>query len=133
MATKIDIPCHCGSKSMYEQCCYPLLVGQVKAKLPENLMRSRYTAYKLGGYGEYLYRTWTKQGRSGLTARELDTRDRLWLDLTVISSVHTDVQGIVQFSATFQGTNNQTIQHRETSLFLFENGEWKYDKALDIQ
>ena len=95
-------------------------------------MRSRYTAYKLGGYGEYLYQTWTQQGRSELTPLDLDKKDKIWLALNVVSSQHTKAQGIVKFVALFQGINNQPVYHRETSLFLFENGDWRYDRALDI-
>ena len=129
---KSDSACHCGSQIDFEYCCYPLLVGKVKAKTPENLMRSRYTAYKLGGYGEYLYQTWTQQGRSELTPLDLDKKDKIWLALNVVSSQHTKAQGIVKFVASFQGINNQPVYHRETSLFLFENGDWRYDRALDI-
>lgn len=133
MAMKIDNPCHCGNSFSFENCCYPLLAGKVKAKFPETLMRSRYTAYKLGGFGDYLHRTWTKQGRSKLTPIDLDKKDRIWLALNVISSHQTESQGIVKFVATFQGATSQPIEYLETSLFLLEDGEWKYDKALDIQ
>lgn len=59
--------CICGKNIPFLQCCEPYLTGKAVASMPEELMRSRYSAYALGGYGEYLLKTWFPPMASGLT------------------------------------------------------------------
>ena len=37
--------CYCGSQKFYGECCFPLISGSLKPKNPEQLMRSRYSAF----------------------------------------------------------------------------------------
>ena len=37
--------CPCGTNKAYSQCCEPLIRGERQAATPEELMRSRYSAY----------------------------------------------------------------------------------------
>ena len=50
--------CPCGSNKPFKNCCIPFLDRKKYAKTPEQLMRSRFTAFALGGYGQYLYASW---------------------------------------------------------------------------
>jgi SEC-C motif-containing protein len=50
--------CVCGKSKPFVECCERFLSGQHHAKTAEQLMRSRFSAYALGGYGEYLMSTW---------------------------------------------------------------------------
>ncbi|MCD4676693.1 MAG: hypothetical protein K8S18_11970, partial [Desulfobacula sp.] len=37
--------CYCGSQKFYEECCFPFISGSLIPKNPEQLMRSRYSAF----------------------------------------------------------------------------------------
>ena len=65
---QISEPCICGSKKAFGACCARFLSGEQQAKTPEQLMRSRYSAYALGNHGEYLLRTWFPPTARGLSA-----------------------------------------------------------------
>ena len=63
--------CVCGSRQQFSECCEPLLNEVQPAKTPEQLMRSRYSAYSLGGYGSYLLKTWFAPMAKDLSIEEL--------------------------------------------------------------
>ena len=54
-------PCPCGSPS-YDACCGRLHRGEEQAATPEELMRSRYSAYAVGD-SDYVFRTWHPRTR----------------------------------------------------------------------
>jgi len=49
-------------------------------------MRSRYTAHKLGGYGEYLVGTWLMAIELGLTAASFSEHTVNWQKLEVLNT-----------------------------------------------
>ena len=63
--------CLCGRNKPFEQCCGRYLSGKKFAKTPEQLMRSRYSAYALGGYGQYLLDTWHSMMCKEMSAEDL--------------------------------------------------------------
>lgn len=75
--------CPCGSMR-FEQCCGPLLAGEMPAPTPERLMRSRYSAYSLGNEA-YLQATWHSSTRPAKNI--IDQEEKLqWLGLEVKSA-----------------------------------------------
>ncbi len=117
--------CYCGSDQAFEACCQPLILGAKQAATPEQLMRSRYTAYALGGYGEYLMRTWVNPEAQGLTAQSLNTKDLDWQRLQVEGSGESGDQGWVRFKAYYIDHAQEHCMH-EHSLFIRENNRWRY-------
>ena len=95
-------------------------------------MRSRYTAYFLGGHGKYLLDTWLKASESGMTAEELSIRSVNWQKLEVLNSSQQGDQGEVEFKALFLYKGRLEVMH-ERSLFKRLKGRWYYVKALEIQ
>ncbi|MGI9295045.1 MAG: YchJ family protein, partial [Pseudomonadales bacterium] len=77
--------CICGSKKASKQCCERFLSGEQQAKTPEQLMRSRFSAYALGGHGEYLLRTWFPATAKYLTAAALSESSGEWYKLEVLN------------------------------------------------
>lgn len=118
--------CPCESGKQFSQCCETFLNGLRKAKTPAQLMRSRYTAYALGGYGEYLLSTWAQQTRGGLTAASLSVLETEWLGLDVISKSQIGDIGSVEFKAFYRGEQGETMMHHEKSVFQRVQGEWSY-------
>ncbi len=126
-----DLPCFCGSKKLFSNCCQPFLEGRCNASTPELLMRSRYSAFCKKNI-EYLIAT------SHPSRRKLDDRQQLertcettqWLALKMIAAsidkTHPDT-GVVEFVAFYQA---QVIgQLHEKSTFVREKGQWYYLKG----
>ena len=117
--------CICGSGKAFSECCEPLLSGKIRAKTPEQLMRSRYSAYALGGYGDYLLKTWFAPMAKGLTAQALSEKAQQWVSLEVVGSGVTDQQGWVEFKATYLEDSKQRVMH-EKSVFTLSGYCWLY-------
>ena len=93
--------CICCSKRAFSNCCEPYLKGSAMANTPEQLMRSRYSAYALGGFGEYLLKTWFPPMSKNLRVSELSEKTQQWIKLDVLGSGHTGTEGWVEFKATY--------------------------------
>ena len=117
--------CICGSGKAFSQCCEPLLSGKIRANTPEQLMRSRYSAYALGGYGDYLLKTWFAPMVKGLTAQALSEKAQQWVSLEVVGSGVTDQQGWVEFKVTYLEDSKQRVMH-EKSVFTLSGDCWLY-------
>lgn len=117
----------------------PYLEGRQYPKTPEKLMRSRFTAYSLGGYGDYLLATWHPLMTQGITSLELSKRDTLWTDLTIIHASQCGDNGYVEFIASFIESafdhlpeNHEKQQYREKSVFKRVKGKWLY-VGVDVE
>ncbi|MEX1033441.1 MAG: YchJ family metal-binding protein [Cellvibrionaceae bacterium] len=116
----------CGKKS-FEQCCGRFLNGGELAKTPEQLMRSRYTAYALGGHGKYLLQTWFPATAGGLTEEELSDKKLDWRKLEILNRSQHGDEGVVEFKAWFlRGINEKLEAMHEISEFRRVNGRWYY-------
>jgi SEC-C motif-containing protein len=122
----MSIPCHCDSNKPFDACCARFLSGTEQAKTPVQLMRSRYTAYALGGHGKYLLRTWFPPTAGGLTAQALGRREREWIKLEVLARQQSGDKGWVEFKAWYRdGGAKEQVMH-EKSVFQRTGGRWLY-------
>jgi len=124
--------CTCGKSKAFAKCCGQFLSGEKNAKTPEQLMRSRFSAYALGGYGEYLLATWFPASAQGLTIEELSRKTVDWQRLEVISSSQEGDKGTVEFKAWFSGSPNSgelDCMH-EVSEFIRIKSRWYYIGGL---
>lgn len=121
-------PCHSGKT--FEKCCQVFLDGNKKPPTVAKLMRSRYSAFSLGGYGEYLFATWHPAYRGQLNAYELSIRSTDWIGLKIISSNQQGEKGEVEFIARFRNSDGTTSTHHEHSSFTREKGMWLYCDGL---
>ncbi|WP_239023664.1 YchJ family metal-binding protein [Salinicola corii] len=100
-------------------------------------MRSRYSAFALGGLGSYLVRTWDPGAlEPTLTSAELDRRDNQWLGLEIVDTRTTGARATIEFKARFcpwnatPATRVQTLHER--SRFRRHRGDWLYiDGIID--
>lgn len=130
--------CPCGSGTSFEQCCDVFLKNHQKPQTPEQLMRSRYTAYSLAKV-DYIKNTMKGKPLLGFNEDEAKiwAQNVTWIGLTVIQSYEeTQDKGFVEFSAHFM-ENNQKKKIHELSEFHKENGNWYYidgkNKELPIK
>ena len=124
--------CPCGSGNNFTQCC-DLLVNKKKlAQSPEQLMRSRYSAYATNN-AEYIYKTYAKISQSTQSIKEIHewAEQTRWLKLVIHSSSAFDTQHneaelpTVSFSAFYQH-QGQYYRLTEKSQFCFEQLQWRY-------
>ena len=121
----MDNYCVCGSLQTFTQCCEPYINEVKVAATPEQLMRSRYSAYALGGCGDYLLKTWFAPMAKGLTAKELSETSQEWLGLRVVGSGFSGSDGWVEFRASYRRDGLCGELH-EKSAFTLVGSRWLY-------
>lgn len=122
MSKNVKIPCPCGGLS-YETCCGPLHRNEQFAQSPEQLMRSRYSAFA-NRLENYLRETWhpsTRPSEQILT----ETNLQKWIHLSIQNTSTHGSTGIVEFIATYRLSGRAHHLH-EISNFLNEGGRWYY-------
>ncbi len=115
--------CPCSPKNDYQDCCAPFHLGQFAPSV-SLLMRSRYSAFVLGGLGEYLLNTWSGSQRNHYTSKELDLPQN-YIQLQIINQQEHGDLGEVEFKAYYIDQNLLKTLH-EKSAFIRENGRWVY-------
>jgi SEC-C motif domain protein len=118
--------CPCGSSKLFKQCCERFLNGSAVAATPKQLMRSRYTAYALGNYGEYLMATWLSESSKGHTADSLSRKNNEWVKLEILSSQQKADKGMVEFDTYYKGDDGLPNVLNEKSTFRRIDGRWYY-------
>lgn len=126
-----DATCPCGGVPVgatLDECCGPLVRGEVPATTAEQQMRSRYTAHTVAA-SDHLFRTWHPRIRP--TSVEPDPWVT-WVRLEVLA-VHgggeDDVQGVVEYRARWTAGEGVTPQRGELhgrSCFVRHAGRWAY-------
>jgi SEC-C motif domain protein len=130
-----DCPCRAQDNAplAYAQCCQPWHLGLahgVHASTPEQLMRSRYSAYALATHNnpqghamlDFLHATWHHSSAPG----DLELSPIHWLGLDVVHAEQTAQAGVVEFVAYYKEGGKAHTLH-ETSRFIFSAGcGWQY-------
>ncbi len=126
--------CPCCSELNYEQCCKPFIDGQSVPETPEQLMRSRYTAYS---QRQISYIKKTMHGKPLVNFNEQEAeqwaKSVYWLGLKVINaSLENENTGFVEFVASFL-EKNQIKAISELSEFHKKNEHWFYVDGINIE
>ncbi len=121
--------CPCLSQQTYELCCGPFINGTARPQTPEQLMRSRYTAYTQANM-EYIGATMQGQAAKGFDPEQMRlwAQSVEWLGLEVIQAPKAQAtRGIVEFIARYR-LNGEVHQIHEVSEFARLNGgtRWYY-------
>lgn len=124
--------CPCASDLPYNQCCQPLIKATKQADSPEQLMRSRYTAYAIKD-ATYIYLTYAASSRLEQTIVDIEqwASQTKWLKLVIHQASNyqhdrkNNKSAQVEFSAFY--LHNERIWHmRENSNFIIEDNAWRY-------
>lgn len=122
--------CPCGSSKDYHMCCGPFLEGKKLPELPEELMRSRYTAFTKGNV-DYLQSTMQGKALVGFDAKNTKAWALSvdWLGLSVLKAPPPEKEtGWVEFIARFKEAGNE-YQIHELSQFRKIEGKWFYTEG----
>lgn len=116
--------CPCGLPASYADCCGALHRGTVRATGPEQLMRSRFSAFAVRDEA-YLLRSWHSTTRPPRIDFDPELR---WVRLEIIagtggSAFHNE--GTVEFRAHCVERGRASELH-EKSRFVREGGTWVY-------
>jgi SEC-C motif-containing protein len=122
----MDKQCPCGSNKVFGKCCGRFLGGEQWARTPEQLMRSRYSAYSLGNHGDYLLKTWFPATARGLSAATLSRREHEWTALEILDKSQDGDQGMVEFKAWYREGDGEPQLLHEKSVFQRMGGRWLY-------
>jgi len=114
--------CICGNNKPFSGCCGSIIEGKRKAENPEELMRSRYSAY-VKADGRYLVLSAVKENQYEDDARLIEEFSQSvdWLKLDVLNTE----QNSVEFKAYYKDHESIKVLH-EKSNFVLENSVWKY-------
>ena len=118
-------PCPCG-RALAGACCLPLLTGVRQADTPEDLMRSRYSAFVLGD-ADYLWRTWHPRTRP----EEVTIDPQIvWTGLEIVEAGGDEVEFRASYTAggaLARGAESQrTGTLHERSRFAVRARRWFY-------
>lgn len=127
------MPCYCGSKESYSMCCQPFILEQKYPETPEQLMRSRYSAYATSN-AQYIFNTYAKEKHKEHTVTDILNwaQTTQWLSLKVN---HATAITLKQFSPNTLPTVNFDAYYRhekhyykmsESSRFVVEDNQWRY-------
>ena len=131
--------CFCGSNKAFASCCKPFIVREVNQtgdkqanqqtfpETPEQLMRSRFSAYVVGN-GQYIFDTYAKSSQASQSVEEINdwSKSCTWLALQIHSINNNNVvtanssEQYVEFSA-YYITDNFLCELRENSRFVLES------------
>jgi SEC-C motif domain protein len=121
--------CPCGSELAYEECCEPVIKGKKMAESPEQVMRSRYSAYvkrEIDYLGESLLPSGNKDFDPKSTREWAESAE--WQDLQITGTTAggpDDLEGEVEFIATFK-QKGQQMKHHELASFKKQDGKWYF-------
>jgi SEC-C motif-containing protein len=119
--------CPCQSNQEFKDCCEPLLSGEREATTPEELMRSRYSAFTTKNI-DYIAETTDPQTRTNfdMKANEDWANAAHFIKLEILKSSAEGNKGLVEFKATFQVGDEDPQVHHEISKFRKQGGVWYF-------
>ena len=145
--------CPCGSTEPYNTCCLAIINGEKAPNSPEQLMRTRYSAYAMKN-AQYIYDTYAQSSQRSQSINEISSwiNSCQWLKLTIHHSScfdslikttqHNNVLPTVEFTALYL-SDNKIYQMTEKSRFIQEisvkpvsdqnKKQWLYLDGKDIE
>lgn len=120
----MECPCHSGRE--FDECCGPIIAGEIIAPSPEALMRSRFTAFCRDEM-DHLRDSMVEEHRAEFHAEDVRrwNKETTWLDLEILESSTDGDTGMVRFRVGFRhkgGTQNVT----ERGRFVRRDERWFY-------
>ena len=120
--------CYCGSEQSFQNCCKKFIIGSQLPENPEQLMRSRYSAYLLKNEN-YLLKTWYISTRpESLDLKEDSTQ---WKVLKIISATDDHVHFVAYF--TQDSLNKEKVYALTEESHFVKEESWFYIDGADVK
>ena len=122
--------CLCNSQLNYGDCCQPYHLDIKTPATPEQLMRSRFSAYALKN-ASYVFKTYAKEKQAQNPVNEIAdfANSCRFVNLVVRDTQQSDERGYVAFNA-YYFYQNLYCELDEKSDFIKEDGEWRYLEGI---
>ena len=120
--------CFCGSLQPYKECCGKFISSPKAVENPDQLMRSRYCAYKLKNE-KYLLQSWHESTRPESLDLSSDTTQ--WKGLKIISTTENSVHFVAYF--TQDTLNKEKIYALTENSNFVKNKNWFYLDGQDVK
>jgi SEC-C motif domain protein len=122
----MSTPCYCGSSKSFNICCQPYHINH-NAPTAEALMRSRFSAFATADVNHILT-TQVKELSDGVDPLSLkaELSGQKWVNLQITHSSEKSVAFIA--SMLYNGILYTMQEH---SQFIYNDGQWLYEKALE--
>jgi SEC-C motif-containing protein len=119
-------PCPCGTGKTYANCCGVFITHEKLPATPEELMRSRYTAFTQVNI-EYIGETMKPPAaeKFNFDIAHAWASKITWSGLKVLKTKHKGNKGMVEFIARFKSDGEENNFH-EISQFHCIDGKWFY-------
>lgn len=117
--------CPCDSGKTFSSCCEPLLKGERSAQSPEELMRSRYSAFAVRNL-DYVANTTDPQASFDREATAAWMNGSRFTKLEVLRATNEGNKGTVEFKAHFEPEGGEAQIHHEVSKFRKQAGVWYF-------
>lgn len=118
--------CPCGLPTNYDQCCGRFIVANEIPQTPEELMRSRYSAYCQADM-TYIMKTMLSPAADGFEPKSAEkwARESVWVKLEILKTTQKNDKGTVKFKA-YYFLDGKLVTIHELSYFERQNGRWYY-------
>ncbi len=122
--------CYCGSGKAFSSCCEPLICGSAFAQTPEQLMRSRYSAYCHHNNNaqcyDYILQTYHSKARSEHSLADIADFAKAvrFIGLKIISAKGLTTKQVHFVASYLVGDKLELLD--EVSDFELEQGKWMY-------
>ncbi len=128
--------CPCNSGKTYDECCRPILEGEVKAATAEALMRARYSAY-VTEHIQFLKDSAVQEIQEDFNDETTLSWSRAvtWHGLEIIRTEEggpDDTTGVVEFRAVYTA-NEEFCNHHEVATFVKEYDGWKFQDGVLVR
>jgi SEC-C motif-containing protein len=121
--------CPCQSQKPYANCCEPFITGTARPQTPEQLMRSRYTAYTQANM-DYIVATMQGKPLEGYDkeSSKLWAQSVKWLGLEVVDAPKAQAKkGFVEFIASYEENGRVKKMHERSEFARIGGGtRWFY-------
>ncbi|MES2614966.1 MAG: YchJ family metal-binding protein [Bdellovibrionota bacterium] len=120
--------CYCHSEKKFKFCCEPFLKGTQLPLNPEQLMRSRYSAYCLHNMN-YIQKTMRGEAlkKFNLVESLSSAKKCKWISLKILNTSieKSSSVGFVEFIAEYSSYGKLCTLHEKSEFHLL-NGQWYY-------
>lgn len=126
----LSFPCYCGSGKTFTACCEPLICGQAFAETPQQLMRSRYSAYchhdKNPQCSQYILQTYHSKARAEHNLADIADFAKAvrFVGLKIIDDAKLTAYQVHFIASYLVGDKLEVLD--EVSDFELEQGHWMY-------